>query len=487
MIFVGLAGAFPGTVLRAQDQEAPLGEFFQIKSESAEGKTRVVLEVRHPVRHTVFSLTNPDRIVINLTPCLLKLSPIPELNAGPIQRLRCSQFNEKTVRLVLDLKQKIPFSVSTPEGDPFQLWIDLEGIRKKNEAPAPVQGSKKSVPIARERVVEDRETIRTVKKTSPPESKEKRPVPSMVSESTLPGNRTLLKSFPREKNEEKEILPSPFQRALISTLEGLVTQANYVEVIRLYHRHREAFQDYPEPRLFVLLGKSFKALGLPDPAGRYFQTAWQRGVQEPREMLVDWAEVLIEKGDQASAAPLLRKLIDHPSVPEDTKQRAYLLLGQSCYGQRNYAESLKVLEESISRYPSLEAYPERWYLLGSLYMESPAVKLKAHEALRKFIALSQDPAKTALAYERIGDLYFKEKKVSEAREAYQQAQQLNRRPASPFLVEKITQCRLLLEPKSQGLNPAHPSGEIDLFWKRVYESRASQQTLEKKISELRLN
>ncbi len=474
-------------VLRAQDQEAPLGEILQIKSESAEGKTRVVLEVRHPVKHTVFSLTNPDRIVINLTPCLLRLHPMPELNTGPVERLRCSQFNEKTVRLVLDLKQKVPFSVSTPEGDPFQLWIDLESIRKKNEAPAPFQLSKKSLPVARERVVEDRETFRTVKKTSPPESKEKRSVPSVVPDSTPQGNRTPLKSFPGEKTEEKEILPSQCQRDLISTLEGLVAQANHREVLRLYHRQREAFQDCPEPRLFVLLGKSYKALGLPDLAGRYFQTAWQRGAQEPREMLVDWAEVLIEKGDQASAAPLLRKLIDHPSVPENTKQRAYLLLGQNCYEQRNYAESLKILEESISRYPSLEAYPERWYLLGSLYYESPALNFKAYDALRKFIARSQDPAKTALAYERIGDLYFKEKKVPEAREAYHQAQQLNRRPASPFLTKKITQCRLLLEPKGQGVNPANPSGETDPFWKKVYESRARQKTMEKKISDLRLN
>ena len=120
-------------------------------------------------------------------------------------------------------------------------------------------------------------------------------------------------------------------------------------------------------------------------------------------------------------------------------------------------------------------------------MKCPGLNLKAYEALRKFIVRSQDPAKTALAYERIGDLYFSEKKVSEAREAYQQAQQLNRRPASPFLGQKITQCRSLLEPKGQGLNPANPSGEMDPFWKKVYGARASYQTLEKKISDLRLN
>jgi hypothetical protein len=77
--------------------------------------------------------------------------------------------------------------------------------------------------------------------------------------------------------------------------------------------------------------------------------------------------------------------------------------------------------------------------------------------------------------------------VSEAWEAYQQAQQLNRRPASPFLGQKITQCRSLLEPKGQGLIPANPSGEMDPFWEKVYGARASYQTLEKKISDLRLN
>jgi tetratricopeptide (TPR) repeat protein len=587
LIFVGLAGAFPGTLLRAQDQETPLGEFFQIKLESLEGKTRVVLKVRHPVNHTVFSLTNPDRVVINLTPCILKLHPIPELKTGPIQRLRCSQFNEKTVRLVLDMEQKAHFSVSTPEGDPFQLWIDLPGNPKRSETPASAKISKETVPLARSKEVKARGTGGSVKKIPRPASEVKVAVVSATPDSTPKGNPpeplletgrelleqkkyvqgrevffhylnvvslekldlrvveeiyhsyrlegnapqgekarrqilqafsqahgpaarpaisqlidfyieskqsplalqliTQLKSFPQEKKEGKNIFQSQLQRALIPELEGLFTRANYKEVIRLYHQHREALQDCPEPRLFVLLGKSIKALGLPDLAGRYFQAAWQRGNQEPQEMLVDWAEVLIEKGDQASAAPLLRKLIDHPSVPENTKQRAYLLLGQGWHRQRDYVEALKILEESIARYPSPDAYPERWYLLGSLYYENPALNCKADEALRKFILRSQDPAKTALAYEKIGDLFFREGKVSEAREAFQQAQQLNRRPASPFLTQKIIQCRLLLDPKGPESKAANPARETDFFWTKVYESRAGQQTLDKKISDLRLN
>jgi tetratricopeptide (TPR) repeat protein len=575
LIFVGLTGAFPGSFVRAQDPEAPVGELFQIKSEPLEGKTRVVLKVRHSVKHTVFNLINPDRIVINLTPCLLKLDHLPQIRTGMIQRLRCSQFDEKTVRLVLDLKQKVPFSLSTPGGDLFQLWIDLEEKAKKAVPPARIKEAEargtggmvkkasrpasrvkgavaavtpdptpqssppeplleegralleqKKYPLGREsffhylnvvplekldlRVVEDIYHSYRLEGNAPQGEKARRQILLAFSQAhgpaALPALSQLvdfyieskqnplalqllthLESFPQEKNEGEKIFQSQLQRALIPVLEGLFTQAHYTEVIRLYHQHREALQDCPEPRLFVLLGRSFKALGLPDQAGRYFQAAWQRGNQEPQEMLVDWAEVLIEKGDQATAVPLLRKLIDLPSVPENTKQRAYLLLGQGWYRQGNFAEGLKILEESISRYPSLEAYPERWYLLGSLYFENPALNLKAYEALRKFIVRSQDPAKTALAYEKIGDLYFREKKIAEAWEAYHQAQQLNRRTASPFLAQKVTQCRLLLEPKGQGSNPANPSGEIDPFWKKIYDSRASQQTLEKKISDLRLN
>jgi tetratricopeptide (TPR) repeat protein len=478
LIFAGLTGAFPDSILQAQDSEAPVGEIFQINSEPLEGKTRIVLKVRHAVKHKVFSLINPDRVVINLTPCLLKLNHLPEIRTATIRQLRCSQFDEKTVRLVLDLKQKVPYSVSTPEDDLFQIWIDLEEKVTRAGVPEPDQTEKKAVPLARTKEEE------AVNKTSRPESEVKGTVASVTPDSTSKGSPP--KQL-QERNEGKEILQSQLQRAMIPELEGLFTRAKYAEVIRLYHQHREALRDCPEPRLFVLLGKSFKALGLPDLAGRYFQAAWQRGNQEPQDMLLDWAEALIEKGDLASAAPLLRKLIDQPSVTGKTKQRAYLLLGQGWYGQRNYAEGLKVLEESIARYPSLEAYPERWFLLGSLYGESPVLNPKAYEALRKFIVRSQDPAKSALAYERIGDLYFREGKVSEAREAFQQAQQLNRRPASPFLTQKIIQCRLLLGPKGSGSNAANPPGETEPFWTKVYESRVSQQTLEKKISDLRLN
>ena len=585
LIFLALAAAFPGMLLWAQDPEASPGEFFQIKAESTEGKTRVVLKVRHPVKHSVFSLTNPDRIVINLNPCLLKLGPLPEIKTGPILRLRCSQFNQKTVRLVLDLNQKVPFSISTPQGDPYQLWIDLEDKSKKTETPTAARISKQTVPVSRDIARETRGTLKTVKKSSPPESKEKKPflstTPAPLSRAgvrirywqpegalleqkqyaqgrgaffhylnvappeeldmrvvdeiyqsyLLEGNAlqgekarqqiiqafsqahgpaarpalialadfyvesrqsslalpliNQLKSYPQEKN--KELLQSRFRSALLPELEGLFNRANYKEFIQRFYQNHEDLRDGPEPRLFVLLGKSFKALGLTDQALRYFQAAWQRGAQDPQEMHLDWAEILMEKGDQASALPLLRKLLDHPSVADDLKLRAYLLSGQGGYRQRKPAEALKILEESIARYPSLDAYPERWYLLGALYSENPGLDPKAFAALRLFIARSQDPSKTALAYERIGDLYFREGKVSEAREAFQQAQQMNRRPASPFLTQKIIQCRLLLEPKGPGSNTTNPSGETDPFWTKVYESRASQVTLEKKISDLRLN
>jgi tetratricopeptide (TPR) repeat protein len=585
LVLVGLAAGFPVSFLQGQDLEAPLGELFQIKSEYMEDKTRVILKVRHPIKHTGFSLTNPDRVVINLTPCKLKMSQFPEMKTGPIQRVRCSQFDEKTVRLVLDVKQKAPFSISTPEGDPSQLWIDLMGDEKKNETPTQI--SKKNVPLARAQVREARVPEKKNKKTLPPAAKDKRPIAVVSPEPLLESKRTdplldtgrtlleqkqpaqgraiffhylnvvaleeldlrvvewiyqsyllegnaaqgektrrqILRAFSqthgpaarpalaqlidfyieskqgalalplinqlktqiREKSSEKEDLKSQLQRALIPELEGLFNRAEYTEVLRLYSFHQEDLRDSPDHRLFQLVGKSFKVLGLPDPAGKYFQAAWQRGNQEPQAMHLDWAETFMEKGDPASAVPLLRRLIDHPTVSENLKLQAYLLLGQAWARQGNTAEALKILEESIARYPSPAACLDRWVLLGTLYAEMPGFHSKALDTLRQFAGRSQDPAKTAAAYERIGDLYFKEGKFSDARESYQKAQPVDRRSSAPFLTQKITQCRRLSEPWGQAGNPANPSGETDAFWKRVYEARAGQQALEKKIGELRLN
>ncbi len=190
LIFFGLAGASPGSFLLAQDSETPIGEFFQIKAEPLGEKTRVIVKVKHSVRHTIFSLNNPDRVVINLTPCLLKLDHLPEIKIGPIQRLRCSQFDEKTVRLVFDLKQKVPYTVSIPEGELFQLWFDLEDKVKKPRILESTQTSRNSVPIARSGKVEARETKGTVKKPSRPASEAERAAgtvtPKPTSKAALP-------------------------------------------------------------------------------------------------------------------------------------------------------------------------------------------------------------------------------------------------------------------------------------------------------------
>ena len=109
-------------------------------------------------------------------------------------------------------------------------------------------------------------------------------------------------------------------------------------------------------------------------------------------MHLDWAEA-VEKAIRPPP-PLFRKLIDHPSLPDQLKQRAYLLFGQSWHQQRHYAEALKILEESIARFPSAEAYPERWYLLGSLYAENPGSTPRPRGP-ETFCPGSQEPAKTA--------------------------------------------------------------------------------------------
>ena len=48
-----------------------------------------------------------------------------------------------------------------------------------------------------------------------------------------------------------------FQRALIPELEGLFTRANYTEVIRLYHQHRESFAGLSGTPVICPFGKKF--------------------------------------------------------------------------------------------------------------------------------------------------------------------------------------------------------------------------------------
>ena len=68
---------------------------------AAPDNTRVVLDVSGPVAHELFTLSGPDRVVIDLRGAQLK-SPQPDLGQGLVKSLRSGVRNGTDLRLVLD-------------------------------------------------------------------------------------------------------------------------------------------------------------------------------------------------------------------------------------------------------------------------------------------------------------------------------------------------------------------------------------------------
>jgi tetratricopeptide (TPR) repeat protein len=259
-------------------------------------------------------------------------------------------------------------------------------------------------------------------------------------------------------------------------------------VLRLFGLHRESLGEGADPKLLQHVGNSYKALGFYDPAVRYFQAAWQGGAQGSPALVLDWAEALAGQGKAAEAASLVQNLLDRPAGPApDLSGRARRLLVRCLVQQRLYLEAYKTLEEAGRRNPRWEQDPENRFLQGIVCFEIPGMGPKALQALRQFTAAGLDPGRTALAYEKIGDLSFADKQFEEAWRAYYQALRLQPEVKGTYLAKKLTQCRLLVEERRRGSPAEIGSAEGDPFWKRLQEHRSAQEKLENKVSELRLN
>lgn len=71
-------------------------------------RTRIVFDLTHPVEHKIFSLANPDRLVIDIDKASLD-TPVDDIDLAdtPITRMRASPRDGKDLRVVLDLKDKV--------------------------------------------------------------------------------------------------------------------------------------------------------------------------------------------------------------------------------------------------------------------------------------------------------------------------------------------------------------------------------------------
>jgi N-acetylmuramoyl-L-alanine amidase len=107
-----------------------------IRLSQADSDTRLVIDLNSAFQFKIFSLENPDRIVIDLKNTLQNGPlPLPKLVNSPIHSIRHAKWNKSSLRLVLDLDHKVVFSTQTlkpNENFPHRLVLDLRDLKKRN-------------------------------------------------------------------------------------------------------------------------------------------------------------------------------------------------------------------------------------------------------------------------------------------------------------------------------------------------------------------
>jgi N-acetylmuramoyl-L-alanine amidase len=97
--------------------------------------TRVVLDLSGPVKHTIITLSNPDRIVIDISKASIKTDlAAVDLHNSPVKRIRSGVKDKKDLRLVLDLSTAVkPRSFLIKKNKEYgdRLVIDLQDKKAK--------------------------------------------------------------------------------------------------------------------------------------------------------------------------------------------------------------------------------------------------------------------------------------------------------------------------------------------------------------------
>ncbi len=70
-------------------------------------------------------MTDPHRLVVDLSPCVLIKEKLFKIKDPFIEGLRFFQFNPKTIRLVFTVSQPPTVHISSKGGKPFQLFVDF--------------------------------------------------------------------------------------------------------------------------------------------------------------------------------------------------------------------------------------------------------------------------------------------------------------------------------------------------------------------------
>ncbi|MDD4896696.1 MAG: stalk domain-containing protein, partial [Atribacterota bacterium] len=98
-----------------------------IRSYSHKDKTRIVIDLSEKSSYQVITLSNPERVVVDVEASLNQLSEKQKeviVNDSLVSRVRSGQFTQETVRVVTDLKGKYEFQVSDLSS-PDRIIVDI--------------------------------------------------------------------------------------------------------------------------------------------------------------------------------------------------------------------------------------------------------------------------------------------------------------------------------------------------------------------------
>ena len=101
--------------------------------------TRLVLDLTAPARYEIFTLENPDRVVIDLARAQLSAAASLPAGQGPVKNIRSGPQPGGALRVVLDLDAKQPVKSFTvgPDGNAgHRLVVELPPAAGAGAAPA---------------------------------------------------------------------------------------------------------------------------------------------------------------------------------------------------------------------------------------------------------------------------------------------------------------------------------------------------------------
>lgn len=127
-------------------------DFKGVRLWAAPDHTRVVFDTSASVTHNIFSLQNPDRLVIDVKSArVAKSLDTKQVSGGIVKGVRAAQNKKDTLRIVLDLKQAArPQTLSLKPNDQYghRLVIDLydvDGADNKTVSRTPSQPASQTV------------------------------------------------------------------------------------------------------------------------------------------------------------------------------------------------------------------------------------------------------------------------------------------------------------------------------------------------------